>query len=163
LDPRGYTAALFNDAMADNTPLRQTMARYVDQKMLNAIAAEHAKGRILLIGTTNLDARRAVIWNIGKLAASGNPKALALFQDILVASAAIPGAFPPAMIDVEVGGQRYQEMHVDGGASSQVFVYPPGLELQRKAREAGIERERRLYASATLAWTPTGRKSSDGR
>jgi hypothetical protein len=145
LDPRGYLAALFNDAMADNTPLRRTMGRYVNQKMLNAIAAEHAKGRVLLIGTTNLDARRPVIWNIGKLAASGNPKALALFQDILIASAAIPGAFPPTMIDVEVNGKHYQEMHVDGGASSQVFVYPPGLELQRKAREAGIERERRLY------------------
>ncbi len=115
--------------MADNAPLRQTMSRYINQAMLDAIAAEHRKGRILLIGTTDLDARRPVIWNITKLADSGHPKALELFQDILLASSAIPGAFPPVMIDVEADGKPYQEMHVDGGASTQVFLYPPELEV----------------------------------
>jgi predicted acylesterase/phospholipase RssA len=43
----------------------------------------------------------------------------------MIASAAIPRAFPPVMIDVEVNGQPFQEMHVDGGAMAQVFVYPP--------------------------------------
>jgi hypothetical protein len=109
--------------------------------VLDAIATEHRKGRILLIGTTNLDARRPIIWNIGKIAASGQPGALDLVQKILVASAAIPGAFPPMMIDVEVDGKRYQEMHVDGGASAQVFLYPPGLNV----RTSGVVRERRLY------------------
>lgn len=152
---RGYLAAILDDALADNAPLRKTMGRYVNQKMLDAIAAEHIKGRLLLIGTTNLDARRPVMWNIGKLAASGHPQALKLFQDILIASAAIPGAFPPVMIDVEVGGKRYQEMHVDGGASAQVFVYPPGLNVRRTAREgaagldpqlqAVVNRQRHLY------------------
>jgi hypothetical protein len=98
LETRWFTAALLSDALASNTPLRKTVARYVDQSMLDEIAAEYAKGRLLLIGTTNLDARRPVIWNIGRLAASGYPKALELFRDILVASAAIPGAFPPTMI-----------------------------------------------------------------
>jgi predicted acylesterase/phospholipase RssA len=113
--------------------------------MLKEIAAEDAKGRILAIGTTNLDARRPVIWNIGKIAASGNPKALDLVRDILVASAAIPGAFPPMMIDVEVNGQAYQEMHVDGGASAQVFAYPPSLKLAELSAQAGIKRERKLF------------------
>src|SRR5262245_51109883 len=116
LENRGIYGALFQDAVADDAPLRRTVAKYVDWAMLDAIAAEYKKGRILLIGTTNLDARRPVIWDIGKIAESRQPAALMLVQDILVASAAIPGAFPPMMIDVEVNGKHYQEMHVDGGA-----------------------------------------------
>ena len=145
LQPRGYMAALFDDALADTTPLRQTIARFFDQAMLDAIAAEHAKGRVLLIGTTNLDARRPVIWDIGQIAASRHPKALDLVQDILVASAAIPGAFPPVMIDVEADGKSYEEMHVDGGASAQVFVYPPGFGIRAFSREQNVTRERRLH------------------
>ena len=145
LEQRGFLAALYSDALADNAPLRQLVAKYVTADMLKDIAAEDAKGRILAIGTTNLDARRPVIWNIGKIAASGNPKALDLVRDILVASAAIPGAFPPMMIDVEVNGKAYQEMHVDGGASAQVFAYPPSLHLAEISAQAGIKRERRLF------------------
>jgi hypothetical protein len=80
-----------------------------------------------------------------KIAASGKPEALKLFHKIMLASAAIPGAFPPALIDVEAGGKRYQEMHVDGGAMAQVFVYPPNLKLGETTREQGIVRERNLY------------------
>jgi predicted acylesterase/phospholipase RssA len=113
--------------------------------VLDAIAAEHAKGRLLLIGTTNLDARQPIIWDIGKIAESGKPGALKLVQKILVASAAIPGAFPPMMIDVDVDGRSYQEMHVDGGASAQVFLYPPSVSLRARDRATGKTRERRAY------------------
>ncbi|MGH6933783.1 MAG: hypothetical protein ACREEE_15280 [Dongiaceae bacterium] len=102
-------------------------------------------GRFILIGTTNIDARRPVIWNIGKIATSGNPKALELVHKILIASAAIPAAFPPMMIDVDVNGKHYQEMHVDGGASAQVFVYPSRLKLGEITEEAGVTRERRAF------------------
>jgi hypothetical protein len=145
LEPRGYLAAIFDDAMADNSPLKKLVKRLATQEMLDAIAVEHEQGRILLVGTTDLDAMRPVIWNIGKIAASRHPKALELFQEILVASAAIPGAFPPVMIDVEVGGKRYHEMHVDGGATAQVFVYPPSLDIRALERRVGRTRERRLY------------------
>jgi len=128
-----------------HSPLRKMVRRIVDQPMLDAIAAENAKGRLLLIGTTDLDAHRPVIWNVGKIAASHNPGALKLVQDLLVASAAIPGAFPPMMIDVEAGGRNFQEMHVDGGAASQVFVYPPSFKLREQAGKYGVVRERRLY------------------
>jgi predicted acylesterase/phospholipase RssA len=131
--------------------------------MLEAIAAEHAKGRLLLIGTTNIDARRPVVWNIGKIAASGSPHALELVRDILVASAAIPGAFPPMMIDVAVEGRHYQEMHVDGGASAQVFVYPPSLGLAELAQDSGAARERRLFVIRNSRldpdWADTKRKT----
>ena len=91
--------------------------------------AEYRKGRLLLIGTTDLDAQRPVIWNIGAIAASGHPGALELFRKILRASAAIPGAFQPVLIDVELDGKKYQEMHVDGGAIAQLFLYPPSIDI----------------------------------
>ncbi|MBS0525570.1 MAG: patatin-like phospholipase family protein [Proteobacteria bacterium] len=138
---RGLTAAVFDDAMADTTPLSTLIARYFDQKMLDDIAAEYRKGRLLLIGTTDLDAQRPVIWNIGAIADSGKPGALALVHQILRASAAIPGAFQPVLIDVELDGKKYQELHVDGGAIAQLFLYPPSLDLGR----TGIKRERHAW------------------
>jgi hypothetical protein len=79
---RGITAALFDDAMADTSPLAQVIASYTDQKMFDAIAREYQKGRLLLIGTTDLDAQRPVIWNVGAIAASGRPGSLELFRKI---------------------------------------------------------------------------------
>ena len=146
LQPRGYLAVVLQDALADNTPLHRTVKKYFDKAMLDAIAAEYVNGRILLVATTNLDARRPVIWDITRIAASGHPGALDLIHNVLVASAAIPGAFPPVMIDVEVNGKKYQEMHVDGGASAQVFVYPPSLNISTVQFDGRrVERERRVY------------------
>jgi predicted acylesterase/phospholipase RssA len=145
LEARGIFAAIWNDAMADNAPLQNLVAKYVDADLLAAIAAEHRKGRNLLIGTTNLDARRGVVWDIGKIAEYGTPEALELVRKILIASAAIPGAFPPMMFDVEANGTKYQEMHVDGGASAQVFVYPARLHVAEISEAAGVERERHMY------------------
>ena len=116
LERRSLLAAVTDDGMADSSPLRTLISRHANEEMLERIAEEYEKGRFLLIGTTNLDARRPIIWNIGAIAASGDPNAVELFRSILVASAAVPGAFPPVMIDVEVDGEPYQEMHVDGGA-----------------------------------------------
>ena len=137
--------ALFGDSMADSTPLWALVGRLIGQDMLNDIARESTKGRLLLVATTNLDARRPVIWNIGAIAESGHPNALHLIHSILIASASIPGAFPPVMIDVEADGKSYQEMHVDGGATAQVFVYPPSINIKKLSKQHGITRERKLY------------------
>jgi predicted acylesterase/phospholipase RssA len=94
--------------------------------MMAAIAREYEKGRLLLIGTTDLDAEQANILNIGAIAASGHPDALDLIRRSLRASSAIPGAFQPVMIDVELDGKEYQELHVDGGAIAQMFLYLSG-------------------------------------
>lgn len=142
---RGIFAALFNDGMADTTPLHATVARYLTMDFMAAIAKEYAKGRFLLIASTDLDARRPVIWNIGEIATVGTPEALDLIRTILVASAAIPGAFPPVMIDVEVNGKHYQEMHVDGGAMAQAFLYPPQFDLAALSEQLGVTRERSAY------------------
>ena len=163
LKKRNLLAAIFDDAMTDNAPLRSMIAKYVTPEMLAALAAEYEKGRLLLIGTTNLDARRPVVWNITKIAASGHPGALDLIRNILVASSAIPGAFPPMMIDVLVDGMHYQEMHVDGGASAQVFVYPPALNVGELARAEHADRDRHAYVirNAQLApdWADTKRET----
>ena len=144
---RGLSAALFNDAMADSSPLADVIAKYADEKMFAAIAREYNEGRLLLIGTTDLDAQRPVIWNIGALAASGKPEALKLFRQILRASAAIPGLFEPVMIDVELDGKKFQEMHVDGGTMAQLFLYPPTLEAGRLLKR---KRSRLHHPQCTL-------------
>jgi hypothetical protein len=143
--PRSLVEIIWGDAAADTAPLRALLAEQFDEELLAAVAVEHGRGRMLVVGTTNLDAQRPVVWDMGAIAASGHPRALELFRAVLLASAAIPGAFPPVMIDVEAGGQRWEEMHVDGGTSVQVFAYPPALPIGEAGEEAGAERERRLY------------------
>ena len=133
---RAITAALFDDAMTDNSPLFKTISRYVNEAMLADLAKGYDDGRLLLIGTSDLDAQQGVLWNVGAIAKSGHPRALDTVRRILLASAAIPGAFPPTMFDVTLDGVAYQEMHVDGGAFAQAFLYPSGLTRQRRARMA---------------------------
>jgi hypothetical protein len=140
---RDILTAFFGDSVVDSQPLSRLIARVVTPELLQEIAAEYDRGRLLLVGTTNLDTQRGMIWNVTAIAASGHPDALKLIRRILLASASIPVAFPPLMIDVEVDGRRYQEMHVDGGALSQVFFYPPSLHMT--AEGTGITRERRLW------------------
>jgi predicted acylesterase/phospholipase RssA len=142
---RPLLAALTSDAMADNAPLWKLVEDEVHQELLDAIAGEYAKGKLLLVATTDLDARQAVLWNMTKIAASQDPKALELFRSIMIASAAIPAAFPPVMIDVEANGQPYQEMHVDGGTMSQVFVYPPSLRVKEASDRYHVTRDRLVY------------------
>ncbi|TDH63856.1 patatin family protein [Dankookia rubra] len=133
---RRITAAIWNDGMADNTPLFRTISRYIDEAMLAELARAHAGGRLLLIGTSNLDAQMPVIWNIGAIAGSGHPKALETIRRILLASSAIPGAFSPVLFDVTLDGKPFQELHVDGGAFAQVFLYPASVSRLRRERIA---------------------------
>lgn len=142
---RSFIKGLLGDAMADSRPMAQLIERYADQALLDAIAAEYAKGRLLLVGTADLDALEPVIWNMTAIAASKDPRALSLFRNILRASASIPGAFPPVMVDVTADGVRHQEMHVDGGTIAQVFLYPPSFDMSSMAADAGAQRKRTLY------------------
>jgi predicted acylesterase/phospholipase RssA len=127
-------AALFEDALADSAPLFRTISKHLNEAMLADIAAAYQQGRLLLVGTSDIDAQLPVAWNIGAIAASGHPRALDLVRRLLLASAAVPGAFPPVMIDVTLDGRSYQEMHVDGGAFTQVFLYPRSVTQQRRAQ-----------------------------
>jgi hypothetical protein len=131
---RWLTAALFDDGLADTAPLFNTIAEYLDDAMLAALARAYDQGRLLLIASADLDAQTPVIWNIGAIAKSGHPHALDTIRRILLASAAIPGAFPPVMFDVKVDGRPHQEMHVDGGTFVQAFLYPAIVTRGRRER-----------------------------
>lgn len=128
-------------ALTENKPMEQLVARLVNDQVLAEVAQEHRKGRRLLIGTTQLDAQRLVIWNMGAIASSGHPQALELFRKIMVASASIPAFFPPQYFDVEAGAGRYQEMHGDGGVMTEVMLYENAL----RPFSIGGQRDRRLY------------------
>jgi predicted acylesterase/phospholipase RssA len=144
-EQRSILTALFHESFADTTPLYGLISLYVDDAMMAAIAREYGRGRLLLIGTTNLDTERPVIWNIGAIAASGKPGALELIRKVLLASAAVPGLFPPVMIDVELNGQHFEEMHVDGGAVAQMFLYPPAIGLHADLKHGPLARERHAF------------------
>ena len=145
LAPRGFISGVLSDAMADNTPLLNLTRKSITEDLLKEVAAEYAKGRLLLVATADIDARRPIIWDMGKIASYGGPKALDLFVNVMIASASIPGGFPPMMLDVEVDGKPFQEMHVDGGIMAQVFAYPAGIRINKEAVAMGVTRERKLY------------------
>jgi len=153
---RGLVTALLRDSLFDSTPLLRLIRRGITVEMVTAIGREYSeKGRLLLVGTTNLDVPVGVLWNIGAIAASGRQDAPELIARILLASASIPGAFPPVMIDIESGGQHFQEMHVDGGTVAQVMLYPPSFSSNdfrfdhtpetERLRQATAKRPFRLY------------------
>jgi len=119
----GVLPILLGESYASTKPLQDMISALIGPEELEAIVHEHAKGRRLYIGTTNLDAQRVVIWDMGAIAGSGHPKALKLFRKVMLASASIPGAFPPVYFDVEIDGRKYDEMHVDGGVIAGVFGY----------------------------------------
>lgn len=148
---RWLLPALSSDSLASTKPLRGLVRRYVDRQMLDAIAAEYAKGRMLFVGTTDLDTPEPVIWNMTAIAAR---KDLNLFRKVLVASCAVPAVFPPVMIDVSVNGVRYQEMHVDGSTIAQVFAYPPNMSPSEVAASAGAPHPMRLYVIENVRLHP---------
>ena len=115
------------DSLFDHWPLKRIIEQRVTPKLLSEIAAEHARGRRLFVATTNLDAGRRVLWNMGAIAARGDDKALKLFRDVLLASCSIPGFFSPIGIEVESNGKRFEEMHNDGTLTAPFFAIPESM------------------------------------
>jgi hypothetical protein len=145
---KSLLTVLWRESAADTRPLARMLERYVDEAMLAAVAAEHQKGRRLIIGTTQLDAQRLVLWDMGGIAASGHPEAIKLFRKVMLASASIPGAFPPQYIKVEADGKIYDEMHVDGGTTAQVILYETALDpetMMAGLDQLALGRPRILY------------------
>jgi predicted acylesterase/phospholipase RssA len=118
---------IMGDSIVNTNPLMGLISKYCNEKMVNDIAREHKRGRRLYIGTTNADTGRPVIWVISNIAVSDHPKKIELIRKVILASASIPGLFPPVYIDVEYKGTKYDEMHVDGSTVSNVFLYPTGM------------------------------------
>lgn len=122
---KSLRALLFSESVADTAPLGREILRLATPELLRQVAAEHARGRRLYVGTTDLDARRQVIWDMGAIATAGTEEARDLFIRVILASAAIPGFFPPVRVPVSIDGVGYEERHVDGGVSTALFFQPP--------------------------------------
>lgn len=140
-----FSGIFGGSAILDTRPLKSLISKLVSTEILDLIGKQHLKGRRLWIGTTNLDAGRPVIWDIGEIALSGKKNALDLVHNILLASSAVPGIFPPVIIDVKVGRQHFTELHVDGGVTRQAFLYPPQFIEDDAVQSIGDSIERKLY------------------
>jgi predicted patatin/cPLA2 family phospholipase len=132
-----YLSAVFGVAVMDTGPLKRTLEAKLPDAVIDEVAVEHGKGRRLYIGTTDLDGNRLVVWDMGAIAAGGRPDRYQRYREVLLASASIPVAFPPVYFPVDIAGKRYWQMHVDGGASANIFFTGFMLRVQ-----AAIERDR---------------------
>ncbi len=136
---------LFGSSFGDTAPLRKTLEKEIDDELVAKLALEAKKGRLLQIGTTNLDAQRPVVWEITAIASSGRSDAKDLIIDIILASSSLPGAFPPVLIDVMIDGKRHQEVHVDGGVTRQMFVYPRDMNIKKMQRLLKIHPQKNMW------------------
>ena len=136
---RWRVAAVFSDATHDTWPLRELIEHYITQDVIDAVARKHTKGYRLFVGTTNMDTMEFIIWDLGKVASSGRPGALAQYRRILMASSAVPVLFPPVYFEVEASdGNTYSEMHVDGATYAQLFFRGFMLDFEDAMLEADI-------------------------
>lgn len=134
---RPKTAVLWSDSAVSSAPLEQVIEETITPEILFKVALAHSQGRRLYVGTTNLDTGRLVIWDLGGIASSGRPNSLQLYRRVLLASASVPGFFPPVSIDVTVNGRKYTELHADGGATAQVFFRSSMIEIDDSHPRAG--------------------------
>jgi len=152
---RSVFSILSAASAVDPKPLRDLIARYISSAVVDQIAEQHRRGRQLWIGTTNLDAGRPVLWNIGAIANSADPRRVAVIHDVLLASASVPGAFPPVLINVRADGRTYDELHVDGGTTNQVFLYPAGTDWKYVTQKLRVKGRPELYVIRNASLSPT--------
>ena len=133
---RNLFSILWSESATDNKPFRDMINKYLTEKVLDEVAAEHKKGRRLYIMTTDLDRELPVVWDLGAIASSSSPRRLALYRQVVLASASIPAVFPPVLINVTVDGKPYDELHVDGGVFAQSFFIGNALDLKKTVHDA---------------------------
>jgi hypothetical protein len=119
---RRWSGALFGSSLYRGQPLASLVDSCITIEMVRAIGVEADKGRLLLVATTKLDTEQTVVWNLTAIAAQGTEAARELIRDVLIAAASVPGAFPPVMIHVESLGRRFDEIHVDGAATTTLLT-----------------------------------------
>ena len=145
VEKRILSALFRGKSLSDNQKLRKIIRSHFTPVEMEKIAVEHARGRRLFIGTTNLDTVRPVIWNIGAIASSGHPGAYDLIIDVIMASSAFPGIFPPQLFRVEQNGETFDELHVDGGPTTQVFVFPISFDTRAALEASGLKGPAHVY------------------
>ncbi|MGI9350952.1 MAG: patatin-like phospholipase family protein [Rhizobiaceae bacterium] len=162
---RGPLAGLGGSSLGDSKPLQKLIAKHVTLEFLDEVASEYRSGRRLFIGTTNLDAQRPVIWNMGAIAEYRNEAAVELFRKVLLASASIPALFPPVHFDVTAGEDdtSFQELHVDGGTTNNAFFLPLRVGLAPYLKKRGLRVKPTMYvirnSSSSPLWEPVKEKT----
>ncbi|HEY7116796.1 MAG TPA: patatin-like phospholipase family protein, partial [Tepidisphaeraceae bacterium] len=152
---QGLLSLIRADSAFNTAPLSKLAEKYFTRAMLDQIAREHRKGRRLFIGTTYLDAGRPVVWDIGKIACSARPDRVELFRKVLLASAAVPAAFPPVYLKVTgADGRTYDEMHVDGNVTRALFLLPSELRFSELRAGQGVQRRSHLYIIRNARYGP---------
>jgi predicted acylesterase/phospholipase RssA len=134
LQPRGL-GVIFGSSAYRGSPLKRLVEHYLTDALVQALAREAASGRLLLVATTNVDTGESVVWDLGSIAVNGGERAKGLLRDVLVASASVPGLFPPVIIRVHERGRMFDEAHVDGTATAP-FLVPAGLAQQPRGLDA---------------------------
>lgn len=146
IKPSIFSVFKRRDGALDTSPLITLLEEHINEEMIAALAVEYRRGRNLNIGTTNLDTGRPVTWDITRIAATGHPEAGQLIRDILLASASFPGIFPPVYFKVETAdGEQYDEMHVDGGVTTQMFLYPEDTDWDSVKKRLDIKGTPSIY------------------
>jgi predicted acylesterase/phospholipase RssA len=136
LQSRGL-GVIFGSSVYSGRPLLQLIDAYVNDEMIRAIAREAAKGRLLLVATTDVASGEPVVWDLGAIAKNGGSSARTLFRDVLVASASVPGLFPPVIIRVAENGLNNDQAHIDGAATVPFFVPLALLQTARSVPGTG--------------------------
>jgi len=139
-------------------PMKDLISKYADDRIIDAVGARYRKGKMLIVATTNLDTQGTTLWNMGEIASSDSPGRYELFRNVLAASAAIPGIFPPALIAVESGGNMYSEMHVDGGVTSNILAVPEGV---LTAHAGSLATKSRVFVIVNGKLSPDASYTSD--
>ncbi len=142
---RWLPTLLWADSLADSAPLKQKIATQITRSIVAKVAEAHRDGRRLYVGTTDLDTKRLVVWDMGAIAASDDPGKLELFRDVLLASASVPGLLPPVEIDIAVAGKRHTELHVDGGVAASLFLQPAMLGLSLPNESPQVRDNLKVY------------------
>ena len=134
---RSILAVVPGGSFYTSNRLSRMIEKAITPKILCEVAAAHREGRRLYVATTNLDTRKLVIWDMGAIASRGTLQSDALYRDIILASSSIPLAFPPVRLEVEIDGVRYDELHVDGGVSDELFFR--SFMVGDRNRAAGVQ------------------------
>ncbi|MEH6452365.1 MAG: patatin-like phospholipase family protein [Psychromonas sp.] len=139
---------IFNDAtLSDPSPLKRSLEEHINEEVLAEVAVQHKKGRRLYIGSTNLDTGQLVIWDMGAIASSGRNDKVQRYRDIVYASSAVPIIFPPHFFEIDIEGEKYSQMHVDGGVHSNVFMLGMFIDW---VHELKVTKEQRSKVNANL-------------
>lgn len=97
----------------DPSPLGRTIDGHLDGPLTDSIAAASER-RSLLVGAVNLNSGFFEVFDLTSMASSANPQRTGCMREALLASSAIPVAFPPRRID--------DSLYIDGATRQGLFL-----------------------------------------